>query len=308
MLRLGVDLGGTKTEGIVMDAAGTILARERRPTPQQRGYPAILQTIHDLIGGLETKVGEHCHVGIGTPGALSPRTGLLKNSNTVALNGRPLKTDLEELLARPVRLANDANCFTLSEAIDGAAKDRAVVFGVIVGTGVGGGIALHGRVHEGVQRIAGEWGHNILEPDGPRCYCGRNGCVETFLSGPGLTHDYRTHGGDADRDAVTIVERAAAGEALAEAAVQRYLERFGRALAGVINILDPDAVVLGGGLSNVKRLYSEGRERVAHYVFSAQGDRTSATVNDEFRTPILPNVHGDSSGVRGAARLWDANE
>ncbi len=308
MLRVGIDLGGTKTEGVVMDAAGAILARERRPTPRQQGYPAILQTIHDLVVTLEAKVGDRCRVGIGTPGALSPHTGLLKNSNTVALNGRPLKADLEARLARPVRLANDANCFALSEAIDGAGKDRAVVFGVILGTGVGGGIIMHGRVHEGAQHIAGEWGHNVLEPDGPPCYCGRNGCVETFLSGPGLAHDYRNHGGDADSDAVAIVEQAAVGNALAEAAVQRYLEHFGRALAGVINILDPDAVVLGGGLSNIQRLYSEGRERVAHYVFSTHGNAAVATVNDEFRTPILPNVHGDSSGVRGAARLWGANE
>jgi fructokinase len=308
MLRLGIDLGGSKIEGIVMDAAGAIRARERRPTPQQHGYQAILQTIHDLVAALEAKVGGRCQVGIGTPGALSPRTGLLKNSNTVALNGRPLKTDLEECLARPIRLANDANCFALSEAIDGAGRGQPVVFGVILGTGVGGGIVMHGRVHEGAQRIAGEWGHNILEPDGPPCYCGRNGCVETFLSGPGLALDYRNHGGGADRDAAAIVKRAAAGDALAEAALQRYLERFGRGLAQVINILDPDVVVLGGGLSNIQRLYSEGRERVARYVFSAQGNGAPVKINDEFRTPILPNAHGDSSGVRGAARLWGSNE
>lgn len=305
MLRIGIDLGGTKIEAVVMDASGTILARERRPTPQHLGYPAILQCLHELITGLETKIGNPCRVGIGTPGALSPRTGLLKNSNTVSLNGRPLKTDLEARLARTVRLANDANCFTLSEACDGAGKDQAAVFGVILGTGVGGGIVLHGHLHEGAQRIAGEWGHNVLEPDGPPCYCGRNGCVETFLSGPGLAHDYREHGGETHTDAAAIFQHAQSGDVLAEAAVQRYLDRFGRALAGVINILDPDVVVLGGGLSNVKRLYTEGRECVARYVFCAQGD---GTINDEFRTSIVPNVHGDSSGVRGAARLWGPNE
>lgn len=308
MLRLGIDLGGTKTEGIVMDSAGAILARERRPTPQQQSYPAILQTLHDLVSDLEAKVGARCHVGIGTPGALSPHTGLLKNSNTVTLNGRPLKADLEARLARPVRIANDANCFALSEAMDGAGQGRGVVFGIILGTGVGGGVVVHGRVHEGAQRIAGEWGHNVLEANGPPCYCGRHGCVETFLSGPGLALDYRTHGGDAASDAAAIVARAAAGDVTAEAAVQRYLERYGRALAGVINILDPDAVVLGGGLSNIARLYAEGRERVARHVFSTQGRAADANVNDEFRTPILPNVHGDSSGVRGAAWLWDADE
>jgi fructokinase len=293
MLRIGIDLGGTKTEGIVMDADGNILQRERRPTPQADGYHAILINIHALVLELEQRVGTPCRVGLGTPGAISTKTGLLKNSNTVCLNGQPIKQDLERLLAREIRIANDANCFALSEALDGAAHGEAVVFGVIIGTGVGGGIVVSGRLLEGAQHIAGEWGHNVLEADGPPCYCGKRGCVETFLSGPGLARDFVLQGGDAALDAQAITTAAERGDALAEAALQRYLDRFGRALSVVINILDPDAIVLGGGMSNIARLYTEGRVRVAHQVF-----------NDELRTRILPNRHGDSSGVRGAAQLW----
>jgi len=293
MLRIGVDLGGTKTEGVVMDEAGNILARERRPTPQADGYEAILKNIRGLVLDLEEKAGQPCRVGVGTPGAISARTGCLKNSNTVCLNGKPIKNDLETILSRSIRLANDANCFALSEALDGAGKDHRVVFGVILGTGVGGGIVFQGKLHEGPQRIAGEWGHNILDADGPPCYCGKRGCVETFLSGPGLARDFVTHGGNPAHGTLTIVARAAEGDVLAEAAMQRYLDRFGRALSTVINILDPDAVVLGGGMSNIARLYTESRARIARYVF-----------NDELRTEILPHMHGDSSGVRGAAQLW----
>ncbi len=297
MLRIGIDLGGTKTEGIAMDEAGKILLRERLPTPQAEGYDAILQNIYTLVRDLEKKTGQTCHVGIGTPGAISARTGRLKNSNTVCLNNRPIRTDLEKILGRPVRLANDANCFALSEALDGAGKDHGVVFGVILGTGVGGGIVFHGKLHEGPQHIGGEWGHNILEPDGPPCYCGKRGCVETFLSGPGLVRDYAAHGGDDTLAAKDIVLLAEKGNSRAEAALQRYLERFGRALSVVINILDPDAIVLGGGMSNIARLYTDGRHSVARHVF-----------NDELRTKILPHVHGDSSGVRGAAQLWSPQE
>jgi fructokinase len=295
MHRIGLDLGGTKTEGIVMDAAGAILARERRPTPQAEGYDAILHNIHSLVLDLEKQVGQSCRVGIGTPGAISARTGGLKNSNTVCLNGKPVKHDLEKILNREIRFANDANCFALSEALDGAGQGHGVVFGVILGTGVGGGIVFQGHLHAGPQHIAGEWGHNVLEADGPECYCGKRGCVETFLSGPGLARDHAHHGGDPALNAQAIVARAAHGDAPAEAAMQRYLDRFGRALAVVINILDPDAVVLGGGMSHITRLYGEGRERVAGCIFS-----------DELRTKILPHVHGDSSGVRGAAQLWPA--
>ena len=296
MLRIGIDLGGTKTEGIVMDADGRILHRERRPTPQAEGYDAVLGNIVELVTALEARAGARCRVGIGTPGAISAKTGCLKNSNTVCLNDRPVKQDLERLLARELRIANDANCFALSEALDGAGRGDGVVFGVILGTGVGGGIVFHGRLHEGPQHIAGEWGHNVLDPAGPPCYCGRRGCVETFLSGPGLLGDYRAHGGDPALDTRAIVQRAADGDPDCEAAMQRYLDHFGCALATVINILDPDAVVLGGGMSNIERLYTEGRDQVASYVF-----------NDELRTAVRPHVHGDSSGVRGAAQLWPAD-
>jgi len=297
MLRLGIDLGGTKTEGVVMDATGAILQRERRPTPQAEGYEAILSTVCELVQALEQGAGQRCHIGIGTPGAISTRTNTLKNSNTVCLNGQPIHTDLLRLLERPIRIANDANCFALSEALDGAGRGEPVVFGVIMGTGVGGGIVVNGQIIEGLQHIAGEWGHNVLEADGPACYCGKRGCVETLLSGPGLARDHSAHGGDAALDAQAIVARAAAGEPAAEATVQRYLDRFGRALATVINILDPHAVVLGGGMSNIERLYSDGRDAVARHVF-----------NDELRTRIVRNLHGDSSGVRGAAQLWQAGE
>ncbi len=293
MLRIGIDLGGTKTEGIVMNEVGKMLFRDRRPTPQADGYEAILQNIHALVIDLEKRAGEACRVGIGTPGAISTRTGHLKNSNTVCLNGKPIHHDLERILSRPIRIANDANCFALSEAVDGAARGQSVVFGVILGTGVGGGLIVNGQLIEGLQHITGEWGHNVLEMDGPFCYCGRCGCVETFLSGPGLSRDYVKHSGNPALEAKVIVARASQGEASAEAAVQRYLERFGRALATVINILDPDVIVIGGGMSNMTRLYTDGRKHVAGHVF-----------NDELRTPILPNVHGDSSGVRGAAQLW----
>jgi len=296
-LRIGIDLGGTKIEGIVLNTAGDEVVRERRPTPADRGYETILEAITQLVIDLERAAEAPCRVGIGTPGAISTRTGALKNSNTVCLNGRPIHRDLERLLGRDVRIANDANCFALSEALDGAGTGRPVVFGVILGTGVGGGIVVNGRLIEGLQHVAGEWGHNVLEPDGPPCYCGRRGCVETFLSGPGLTRDYRESGGDPALDARGIVERAGQGDTLAEAAMQRYLDRFGRALGVVINILDPDAIVLGGGLSNIARLYTEGRERLSRSVF-----------NDELRTAVLPNRHGDSSGVRGAAQLWRAGE
>jgi fructokinase len=291
--RIGIDLGGTKTEGIVIDSQSNILARKRLLTPSEHGYEAILENIRSLIKDLEKETSTEATIGIGTPGAVSSRTGLLKNSNTVCMNGKPLTTDLEKILERPVRLANDANCFTLSEAIDGAGKDYNVVFGVIMGTGVGGGIVFDKKVHNGPHNIAGEWGHNVLEPDGPRCYCGRNGCVETFLSGPGLLLDYQQHGGNTDTDTRSIANLAADGDPMAEQSMQRYLAHFGKALSVVINILDPDVIVLGGGMSNLDRLYSEGKQAVAEHIF-----------NTELLTPIVQNSHGDSAGVRGAAWLW----
>ena len=305
MLRIGIDLGGTKTEGIVLDEAGAVLLRERRATPVADGYDAILANIAELVRFLERSAGANCRVGIGTPGALSAATGLLKNSNTTCLNGKPLLDDLQQRLARPVRIANDANCFALSEARDGAARGANVVFGVILGTGVGGGIVVRGELVQGLQHIAGEWGHNVLEPDGPRCYCGKRGCVETFLSGPAFVDGYNTAQGTSLASAADIAARAAAGEAAAGVALARYLERFGRALSVVVNILDPDVIVLGGGMSNIEALYTIGRERLAEQVFSAHGDADGAPGNREkLLTPLRRNLHGDSSGVRGAALLW----
>lgn len=311
MLRIGVDLGGTKIEAIAIDEAGNELLRERRATPVNDGYDAIVAAVVSLVVDLERMVGADTRVGIGTPGAISTRTGRLKNSNTTCLNGQPIRDDLERLLNRPVRLANDANCFALSEARDGAGRDADVVFGVILGTGVGGGIVVRGELLQGAQHIAGEWGHNELEPDGPPCYCGKRGCVETFLSGPGLVRDYR---GDmlAHALAADVVARAEAGEPAARAAFDRYLQRFGRALSVVVNILDPDVIVLGGGMSNIDALYTAGREHLQRYVFAAHGsvnvagDRMSEATNDELCTTLRRNLHGDSSGVRGAAFLWDA--
>jgi fructokinase len=296
-VRIGIDLGGTKIEGIVLDAAGDPLERQRRPTPAREGYQAILEAVRELVRALESRTETALPVGVGTPGAISATSGLLKNSNTVCLNGRPLQADLERALERPVRVANDANCFALSEAVDGAGRGAESVFGVILGTGVGGGLVLRGRLHQGLQRIAGEWGHNPLEAGGPACYCGRRGCVETFLSGPGLERDYRERGGEAGLDARAIAARAEAGDGPAAAALERYLDRFGRALAPVINILDPSVVVLGGGLSNLGLLYTAGRESLSRWVF-----------NEELLTPLQPNRHGDSSGVRGAAWLWERGD
>jgi len=296
-MRIGIDLGGTKTEGVVLDPTGCELLRKRYPTPQAKGYSAVLSTIVSLIHELEQAVDENCTVGIGTPGVISPADGSLRNSNTVGLIGKPILRDLSRELGRPVRMENDANCFALSEAIDGAGRGYETVFGVIMGTGVGGGIIHQRKLIPGRLHIAGEWGHNWLESDGPRCYCGRRGCVETFLSGPGLAADYGRRGGSSDATAEDAIYLAAGGDGIAEQSVQAFLKRFGRALATVINILDPHVIILGGGLSNVDRLYSEGREQVAQHVLW-----------DAFDTPILKNKNGDSAGVRGAAQLWPATE
>ena len=297
MNRIGIDLGGTKIEGVILDGDDCILARERVGTPQSNGYTAILDTLVSLIGQLRQASGSDCRVGIGTPGAISTRTGLMRNSNTVCLNDRPLKQDIEARLGYPVRLANDANCFALSESRNGAARGYTSCFGIIMGTGVGGGIVVNDRLHAGNMHIGGEWGHNPLEKKGPACYCGRNGCVETLLSGPGMSRDHQLHGGKADTDPKTIIRLADAGDAIALQTVERYLTRFGRAVATVINILDPHAVVLGGGMSNIDLLYTRGRDMIEPHIFS-----------DFFSTPILRNQHGDSSGVLGAAQLWQAGE
>lgn len=298
-MRIGVDLGGTKIEIIALDDAGATLARRRVATPAG-DYDATVRAIAGLVAGVETAIGLCATVGIATPGAISTRSGLMKNSNSTALNGRPLDRDIEAALARPIRMENDANCFALSEAVDGAASGATVVFGVIIGTGVGGGVVVERCVITGKNRIAGEWGHNPLpwprddERPGAACYCGKSGCVESFLSGAGLARSYRAAAG-VDASAEEIALAAAQGDAAARACLELYRDRLARSLAIVVDILDPDVVVLGGGLSNIGALYDEMPALVARYAFS-----------DGLETRIVPAVHGDSSGVRGAAWLWPA--
>ena len=286
MVRIGIDLGGTKIEALALDASGREIARERIAAPKGN-YEATINSVCALV----QKIGVGS-VGIGIPGSLSPTTGLVRNANSTWLNGKPLKQDLEKALKREIRIANDANCFALSEAVDGAGKDADVVFGVILGTGVGGGIAFNKAIFSGTNSITGEWGHNPLPlPTGadlplPRCWCGRAGCIETYLSGPGLARDYEQGTG----------RRLAAEEvvSLQDQYLERYEERLARSLAGVINVLDPDVIVLGGGMSNVPRLYTEVPRLWGRSVFS-----------DHVATRLARNVHGDSSGVRGAAWLWN---
>ena len=297
-LRLGIDLGGTKIEIAALDTAGAVVARKRVETPIG-DYPATVETIAALVEEVEAKLGTRGTLGIATPGARSLASGLIKNANSTCLNGKPLKEDLESRLSREVRIANDANCFALSEAVDGAARDARVVFGAILGTGVGGGIVVDGRVIDGANAIAGEWGHNPLPlPAGedlplPACYCGRHGCIETYLSGPGLAADHARVTGET-ADAAQISKRAASGDAACAATVARYEARLARSLATVLNVLDPDVVVLGGGLSHIGRLYEHVPRLWGRHVFS-----------DEVRTRLVPPVHGDASGVRGAAWLWN---
>lgn len=295
-MRIGVDLGGTKIEVIALDANGESHFRERIAAP--RGdYDATVGAVQSLVSLAERRVGRST-VGVGIPGAISPATGLIKNSNSTWLNGRPMAADLACALGREVRLANDANCFALSEATDGAGAGHRVVFGVIIGTGTGGGIVIDGQVVTGANAIAGEWGHNPLPwpgPDewpGPPCYCGRTGCIETFLSGPGLTRDLAGHNGAA-RPAAAIAAGALEGDQGCIDALERYESRMARALASVVNVLDPDVIVCGGGLSNIGRLYESVPRLWSRFVFS-----------DEVRSPLVPALHGDSSGVRGAAWLW----
>jgi len=301
MLRFGIDLGGTKTEIIAIDAAGEVVLRHRRQTPRD-SYPAIVDSLAELVFSAEKELGAQGRVGIGMPGSPSPTTARIRNANTIVLNGQPFVRDMERALSRPVRVANDANCFALSEAIDGAAAGAEVVFGVILGTGVGGGLVVRGRPILGHNAIAGEWGHNPLpwptdvERPGLPCYCGKSGCIETFLSGPGLAADYAELSGRLDHGP-EIVALAAAGDVVALAAVERYEDRLARALSGVINIVDPDVIVLGGGVSNIDRLYDHVTPHLRNYVFA-----------DAVDTPIVPPKHGDSSGVRGAAWLWGPDE
>jgi fructokinase len=296
MIRLGIDLGGTKTEIIALDVDGGELLRRRVETPKE-DYGGILETVARLVRGAEAELGDRGSVGVGTPGSISRATGLLRGSNSVCLNGKPIKADLEALLGREVRITNDANCFALSEATDGAAAGAEIVFGVILGTGVGGGIVVRGHILTGPNAIAGEWGHNPLpwpkddERPGYPCFAGHSGCIETFLSGPGIERDHLRANGEA-LTSHDIGARAAIGDAACEATLRRYEERLARALAHVINILDPDVIVLGGGMSNVQRLYVNVPALWGPRVFS-----------DRVDTRLVRHKYGDSSGVRGAAWL-----
>jgi fructokinase len=288
--RVGIDLGGTKIEGVVMEANRPIF-RERIATESEGGYRHIVDRV-GMIADLLLRRAPDCPViGVGTPGAVSTRTGRMKNCNTVCLNGEDLPGDLARRVGRPVYVENDANCFALAEAIAGAGRGAALVFGVIMGTGVGGGIVYRGELLQGLQHIGGEWGHHSIDPDGPSCYCGQRGCVERYVSGPAVESLYRERTGRVASMAA-IADRARAGEPGAAAVFEQFIDRFGRALANVISILDPDAVIIGGGLSNIEELYGAGRAAVARCVF-----------NDELRTPLLPNALGDSAGVIGAALL-----
>jgi len=300
-MRIGIDLGGTKIEGVALDDDGRERGRIRVQTPAG-DYPGTIDAIAKIVGELERQTACRPRVGVGIPGTVSPASGVIKNANSTWIIGRPLDHDLEAALGRPVRIANDANCFAVSEAMDGAAAGARVVFGVILGTGVGGGIVVDGRVLTGINAIAGEWGHNPLpwagddEWPGRECYCGKQGCIETFLSGPGFARDYSAVTGD-DRSAADIAAAADNGDPTAVAALDRYADRLARSLASVINVLDPDVVVLGGGMSNIAALPETVAARWQQWVFSDRAD-----------TRLARHVHGDSSGVRGAAWLWPPGE
>ena len=295
-VRIGIDLGGTKIEAVALGHSGAELCRVRIPTP--RDYEGTLRALSDLVASVEREAGGTGPVGVGIPGTVSPATGLVKNANSTWLIGRPLDRDLEQRLGRPVRVMNDANCFALSEASDGAGAGASVVFGVILGTGVGGGVVVDGRPLQGAQLIAGEWGHNPLpwpeddERPGPPCYCGKHGCIETFVSGPGMERDHMRATGRA-WSTHRVVEALSAGDERALAAYRRYVGRLARGLATVVNVLDPDVVVLGGGMSNLPGLPEDTQRALAAWVFT-----------DQVRTRVVRNLHGDSSGVRGAAWLW----
>jgi len=292
MFRLGIDLGGTKIEGIVLDENGKELFRKRIPTKQKKGYPGILENIKKLYDLLVSSIdGEKHTFGIGTPGALSVRTGLLKNSNTVCMNGKPLKADLERILGRKITIQNDANCFAMAEALYGAGKGKKLVFGVIMGSGCGGGIVYKGEVMTGLQAIGGEWGHMSIDPQGPMCYCGTRGCVETYISGGGLEKRYEEKYGER-RSFKDVEKDYKNGDQKAVDFIQTFFKNFGRAMANLINVLDPDIIVLGGGVSNMDAIYTEGVKEVENCIFS-----------DSLETPIVKHQLGDSSGVIGAALI-----
>jgi fructokinase len=289
MHKIGIDLGGTKTEGILLDEKHNIIERKRIKTPQENGYDSIVKSITFLINDLKKKTSEKTSIGLCTPGVTDPNSGLIKNSNTQCLIGMPLKNDLENILDQEILMENDANCFALAESLLGSAKDHEVVFGVIMGTGVGGGIVINGTIHKGRSNIAGEWGHHILHPNGNECYCGKRGCVETYISGPALERRWFEITGT--KESLQSITQNLSFEKT-EQWKSEFLENFGMALANVIDILDPDAIVLGGGVSNVSFLYDEGKKTVYEKVFS-----------DLVNTPILKNKLGDSAGVFGACLL-----
>jgi fructokinase len=296
-IRIGVDLGGTKIEFVALERDRRELHRHRIATPRH-DYEGTVRAVAEAVDRIEKKLGRSATVGMGIPGTISTKTGLVKNANSTWLNGKPFDKDLSRAMAREVRCANDANCLAVSEATDGAGAGKHVVFAVILGTGCGGGIALDGRVHSGSNGVAGEWGHNTLpwmrpeEFPGPACYCGRNGCIETWISGTGLEADYRRATG-VQLKGLEIIARSSAGEAAALAALDRFEDRLTRSLAQLINLLDPDTIVIGGGASQIPRIYQNVPPRLKEYVFGREAD-----------TPILPAKHGDASGVRGAAWLW----
>lgn len=298
-MRIGIDLGGTKIEGILLDEQGAEQTRQRIDTPRN-DYPATVQAVVDLVKQLESELDRPATVGMGIPGAISPASGRVKNANSTWLIGQPLLEDLQQQLDREIKIENDANCFVVSEATDGAARGAEVVFGVIIGTGTGGGVYVRGNSIIGINAIAGEWGHNPLPwptPDeypGRDCYCGKKGCIETWLCGPGFSRDHQLSGGGhlPAREIVTLAEQQ--GDALARASLERYEQRLAKSLASVINILDPEVIVLGGGMSNIQRLYDNVPKLWTSYVFS-----------DRVDTKLVPPKHGDSSGVRGAAWLWE---
>jgi len=299
-MRIGIDLGGTKIEGIALDESGNECFRKRISSPQNN-YQNTLNAIVDLIFEIESTTKTKGSVGIGIPGTISPQTGLVKNANSTWLIGQPLQIDLESLLKRKIRIENDANCFVVSEATDGAAKNADVVFGVIIGTGTGGGIFIRGQSIIGANAIAGEWGHNSLpwptqdELPGRDCYCGKHGCIETWLSGPGFTADHQSRNNQSNITAKDLVALAQQGDQAAKESLQYYEERLAKSLASIINVIDPDVIVLGGGMSNIQSLYENVPKLWGEYVFS-----------DQINTKLVQPKHGDSSGVRGAACLWKA--
>ncbi len=292
MYKIGIDLGGTKIEGIILDGDDNEITRKRIPTEREKGYDHILENIASVYRDLATHIDNAPHtLGMGTPGAISPRTGLLKNSNTVIMNGKPVKCDLQERFGRDFELQNDANCFAMAEARHGAGEGKELVFGVIMGTGCGGGLVYNGKVHTGIMAIGGEWGHMSIDPNGPKCYCGANGCVETYISGGQLTKRYAERYAE-DKPILEVEKAYYAGDPRAIEFMQTFFVNFGRAMANLINILDPDVVVLGGGFSKFKAIYTEGVKEVERQVFS-----------DSLETPIVQHMLGDSAGVLGAAYI-----